>query len=97
MYESISVRMTGDNIPLKSTYFLPLNVYENSEIALLCLQTPYIKPRKKYCVIIDETNNKIGFLRYIKGTTLAIDEQIMVVIRLRILIALLKMQLGNMN
>jgi hypothetical protein len=27
-------------------------------------------------VIIDETNNKIGFLLYIKGTTLAIDVQI---------------------
>ena len=39
MNKSITLSMSGKMTSLSSTYFPAINVYENSEIALLCLHT----------------------------------------------------------
>ncbi|XP_060844909.1 uncharacterized protein LOC132924549 [Rhopalosiphum padi] len=63
MYESITLSLTGNETTLSSNYFPSLNVYEDSEIALLCLQTfnsfPNINSsNNKFAIqVIDEYNN----------------------------------------
>ncbi|KAE9543200.1 hypothetical protein AGLY_003111, partial [Aphis glycines] len=52
MYKSITLSLTGNEIILSSHYFPSLNVYDDSEIALLCLQTFNSFPN------INSSNNK---------------------------------------
>ena len=54
MNESITLSITGNETTLSSNYFPPLNVYEDSEIALLCLQTFNSFPN------INSSNNKLA-------------------------------------
>lgn len=55
MYESVTLSLS-DNLTLLSTnYFPPLNIYEDSEIALIRLQTYNTFPN------INKTNNRISF------------------------------------
>lgn len=51
MYESITLSLTGNDTTLSTNYFPSLNVYEDSEIALVCLQTFNSFPN------INSTNN----------------------------------------
>lgn len=53
MHESVTLSLTGNKTSLCSNYFPPIEVYEDSEIALLCLQTYNLFPN------INETNNRI--------------------------------------
>jgi len=53
MYESITLSLTGNSTILSMNYFPSLNVYEDSEIALLCLQTFNSFPN------INATNNRL--------------------------------------
>ena len=70
MYESVTLSLTDDKTSLNSTYFPPINVYENSEIALLSLQTyntfPNINTSNNQLVIIIEN----GFNTYNKSIEL---------------------------
>jgi hypothetical protein len=54
MYESITLSLTGNSTILTTNYFPSLNVYEDSEIALLSLQTFNSFPN-----IINPTNNRL--------------------------------------
>jgi len=56
MNESITVSMSAKKTSLSSIYFPAINVYKNSEIALLCLQTYNMFPN------VNETNNKIRII-----------------------------------
>lgn len=53
MYESITLSLTGNTTILSTNYFPSLNVYEDSEIALTCLQTCNLFPN------INSTNNRL--------------------------------------
>ena len=53
MYESVTLSLTGNTTILSTNYFPSLNVYEDSEIALLCLQTRNLFPN------INSTNNRL--------------------------------------
>jgi hypothetical protein len=53
MYESITLSLTGNDTTLSRNYFLSLNVNEDSEIALICLQTFNSFPN------MNSTNNKL--------------------------------------
>jgi len=57
MIESITVSMSGKISTLSSTYFPSINLYENSEIALLCLHTYNMFPN------VNETNNNIRIIK----------------------------------
>ncbi|KAL4121396.1 hypothetical protein QTP88_013918 [Uroleucon formosanum] len=52
MHESITLSLTGNATILSVNYFPPINLYEDSEIALLCLQSFNSFPN------INENNNK---------------------------------------
>lgn len=54
MHESITLSLTGNTTILSTNYFPSLNVYEDSEIALLSLQTYNSFPN-----IINPTNNRL--------------------------------------
>jgi hypothetical protein len=54
MFESITLSLTGNETILSSNYFPSLNVYDDSEIALLCLQTFNSFPN------INSSNNKFA-------------------------------------
>jgi len=54
MHESITLSLTGNTTILSTNYFPSLNVYEDSEIALLSLQTYNSFPN-----IINPTNNQL--------------------------------------
>ena len=54
MHESITLSLAGKSTILSANYFPALNVYEDSEIALLCLQTFNSFPN-----IINKTNNRL--------------------------------------
>ncbi|XP_060855782.1 uncharacterized protein LOC132952672 [Metopolophium dirhodum] len=54
MHESITLNLTGNSTVLSVNYFPSLNVYEDSEIALLSLQTCNSFPN-----IINPTNNRL--------------------------------------
>lgn len=53
MYESVTLSLTDDKTSLYSTFFPPINVYEDSEITLLSLQTYNTFPN------INKSNNQI--------------------------------------
>ena len=53
MHESITLSLTGNSTELSENYFPSLNVYEDSEIALLCLQTRNLFPN------INSANNRL--------------------------------------
>jgi len=53
MHESVTLSLTGNATSLSSNYFPPIEVYEDSEIALLCLQTYNLFPN------INKTNNRL--------------------------------------
>ena len=53
MHESVTLSLTGNTTILSMNYFPSLNVYEDSEIALLCLQTCNLFPS------INSTNNRL--------------------------------------
>jgi len=53
MYESVTLSLSGNSTILSVNYFPALNVYEDSEIALLCLQTFNSFPN------INSTNNRL--------------------------------------
>ncbi len=53
MYESITLSLTGNDTTLSANYFPSLNVNEDSEIALICLQTFNSFPN------INSTNNRL--------------------------------------
>lgn len=55
MYESVTLSLSGNKTTLTANYFPPISVYEDSEIALLSLQTYNSIPN------INETNNVICF------------------------------------
>ncbi|KAL4153546.1 hypothetical protein QTP88_001379 [Uroleucon formosanum] len=54
MHESVTLSLTGNATILSVNYFPPINLYEDSEIALLCLQTFNSFPN------INENNNKFS-------------------------------------
>lgn len=56
MNEGVTLSLTGNKTSLFSNYFPPINVHEDSEIALLCLQTYNTFPN------INETNNEVVIL-----------------------------------
>lgn len=64
MNQSITVSMSGEMTNLSSTYFPVINVYKDSEIALLCLHTYNMFPN------VNETNNNIRII--VKGRYLDI-------------------------
>jgi len=53
MYGSITLSLTGNSTILSTNYFPSLNVYEDMEIALLCLKTRNLFPN------INSTNNRM--------------------------------------
>ena len=53
MHESVTLSLTGNTTVLSTNYFPSLNVYEDSEIALLCLQSYNSFPN------INSTNNML--------------------------------------
>jgi len=53
MYESITLSLTGNTTVLSVNYFPSLKVYNDSEVALLCLQTRNLFPN------INSTNNSM--------------------------------------
>lgn len=53
MYESVTLSLTGNTAILSTNYFPSLIVYDDSEIALLCLQTRNSFPN------INSTNNRL--------------------------------------
>lgn len=63
MYESVTLSLTGNTTILSANYFPSINLYEDSEIALLCLQTfnsfPNInKDNNKFAIqVVDHNNN----------------------------------------
>ena len=62
MYESVTLSLTGDKTILSANYFPSINLYEDSEIALLCLQTfnsfPNINnDNNKFAIQVDDHNN----------------------------------------
>ena len=74
MYESVTLSLTGNATILSVNYFPPINLYEDSEIALLCLQSfnsfPNINDNnnKSYAVAentIRTTNVNIIYIMYI--------------------------------
>lgn len=56
MQESVTISLKGIKTSLSQDFFPPIQVYEDSEIALLCLQTYNTFPN------INETNNKMTIL-----------------------------------
>lgn len=62
MYESVTLSLTGDKYSLSTNYFPPINVYNDSKIALYSLKmtSTYDVNNIKY-VNIDDTNNQIQF------------------------------------
>ncbi|CAI6363109.1 unnamed protein product [Macrosiphum euphorbiae] len=54
MHESITLSLTGNSTVLSVNYFPPINLYDDSEIALLCLQSFNSFPN------INENNNKFS-------------------------------------
>lgn len=56
MDEAVTLSLTGNKTSLSANYFPPINVHEDSEIALLCLQTYNTFPN------INETNNRMAIL-----------------------------------
>jgi len=72
MYESVTLSLTGDKTTLSANYFPSINLYEDSEIALLCLQTfnsfPNInKDNNKFAIEVgDHNNNNDRIWCYIK-------------------------------
>lgn len=62
--ESITIRISGNNCSLTSTYSPVINIHGDSEIALLCLQIGNnVEKFKKKKILIDETNNGIRLTR----------------------------------
>ena len=55
MYESVTLSLTGNATILSVNYFPPIDLYEDSEIALLCLQSFNSFPN------INDNNNKLFF------------------------------------
>ncbi|KAE9522077.1 hypothetical protein AGLY_017521 [Aphis glycines] len=72
MYESVTLSLTGNATILSVNYFPSINLYEDSEIALLCLQSfnsfPNINENKnKFSIqIVDDENNNTPMMCYIK-------------------------------
>jgi len=73
MYESVTLSLTGNTTILSANYFPSINLYEDSEIALLCLQTfnsfPNINENNnKFAIqVVDHNNNNNDFMMcYIK-------------------------------
>jgi hypothetical protein len=72
MYESVTLSLTGDTTILSANYFPSINLYEDSEIALLCLQTfnsfPNINENNnKFAIqVVDNNNNNDLMMCYIK-------------------------------
>lgn len=70
MYESVTLNLTGDKYSLTTNYFPPINVHDDSKIALysLKLNDVYDVNNIKY-VNIDITNNQIQFpyISYMTG------------------------------
>ncbi|KAE9537600.1 hypothetical protein AGLY_006623 [Aphis glycines] len=72
MYESVTLSLTGNATILSVNYFPSINLYEDSEIALLCLQSfnsfPNINENNnKFSIeIVDNENNNAPMMCYIK-------------------------------
>ena len=72
MYESVTLSLTGNTTILSTNYFPSINLHEDSEIALLCLQTfnsfPNITENNNEFAIevIDPNNNTDLMVCYIK-------------------------------
>lgn len=72
MYESVTLSLTGNATILSVNYFPSINLYEDSEIALLCLQSfnsfPNINENNnKFSIqIVDDENNNTPMMCYIK-------------------------------
>ena len=72
MYESVTLSLTGNTTILTTNYFPSINLYEDSEIALLCLQTfnsfPNINENNnKFAIqVVDYNNNNDRMMCYIK-------------------------------
>ncbi|KAF0755412.1 Uncharacterized protein FWK35_00021203, partial [Aphis craccivora] len=72
MYESVTLSLTGNATILSVNYFPSINLYDDSEIALLCLQSfnsfPNINENNnKFSLqIVDDENNNTPMMCYIK-------------------------------
>lgn len=72
MYESVTLSLTGNTTILSTNYFPSINLNENSEIALLCLQTfnsfPNINENNnKFAIqVVDNNNNNDHMMCFIK-------------------------------
>jgi len=72
MNESVTLSLTGKTTILSTNYFPSINLYEDSEIALLCLQTfnsfPNINENNnKFAIqVVDHNNNNDLMMCYIK-------------------------------
>ncbi|KAF0747861.1 zinc finger MYM-type protein 1-like [Aphis craccivora] len=72
MYESVTLSLTGNATILSVNYFPSINLYENSEIALLCLQSFNLFPdfnenNNTFSIeIVDNENNNASMMCYIK-------------------------------